>query len=134
MDEEVKKGVIEMQEQLKLKNWAVVGASQDTSKFGYKVYKKLKNKGYNVYPVNPGLEEIDGEKCYHSIYDITDAIDVISLIVNPKIGIGVIEAANEKGIKNVWCQPGAESKELIEKAKAYGIKIIYNECVLVELI
>jgi len=122
-----------MQELLKLKNWAVVGTTKDTSKFGYRVYKKLKNSGYNVYPVNPGLDEIRGEKCYHSLTDMEDNIDVVSLIVNPKIGIEVLEKVNEKGIKNVWCQPGAESQELIDKAKEYGMKIIVNECVLVEL-
>ncbi|OGO76874.1 MAG: CoA-binding protein [Clostridiales bacterium GWB2_37_7] len=123
----------DMKEMLKLKNWAVVGATQDTSKFGYKVYDRLKNKGYNVYPVNPKFDEIEGLTCYHSISDIPDNIDVISLIVNYKIGMEVIDKAKEKGIKNVWCQPGAESKELIEKAIAYGINIIVNECVLVEL-
>ncbi|HYE12540.1 MAG TPA: CoA-binding protein [Patescibacteria group bacterium] len=122
-----------MQELLKLKNWAVVGATDDTSKFGYKVYKKLKISEYNVYPVNPKFDEIEGQKCYSSISDINDPIDVISLIVNAKLGMEVIEKANEKGIKNIWCQPGAESQELIAKAKAYGMKIIYNECVLVEL-
>lgn len=122
-----------MQDLLNMKNWAVVGATEDTSKFGYKVYKKLKNHGYNVYPVNPKFETIEGEKCYHSILDINDSIDVISLIVNSKIGLEVIENASKKGIKNIWCQPGAESQELIENAKAYGMKIIYNECVLVEL-
>jgi predicted CoA-binding protein len=122
-----------MQELLKLKSWAVVGATVDTSKFGYKVYKKLKISDYNVYPVNPKFDEIEGQKCYSSISDIKDHIDVISLIVNAKLGMEVIEKANEKGIKNIWCQPGAESQELIAKAKAYGMKIIYNECVLVEL-
>jgi len=122
-----------VQELLKLKNWAVVGATDDTSKFGYKVYKKLKISEYNVYPVNPKFDEIEGQKCYSSISDINDPIDVISLIVNAKLGMEVIEKANEKGIKNIWCQPGAESQELIAKAKAYGMKIIYNECVLVEL-
>lgn len=122
-----------MQELFQLKNWAVVGTTEDTSKFGYKVYKKLKNHGFNVYPVNPKFDEIEGEKCYHSLTDISDKIDVISLIVNPKIGMEVIEKAKEKGVKHVWCQPGAESQELIEKAKSYGINIIYNECVLVEL-
>jgi uncharacterized protein len=122
-----------MQELLKLKNWAVIGTTKDTSKFGYRVYKKLKSKGYNVYPVNPGLDEIRGEKCYHSVTDIDDVIDVVSLIINPKIGIEVLDQVHEKGIKNVWCQPGAESQELIDKAKGFGMNIIVNECVLTEL-
>lgn len=122
-----------MQELFELKNWAVVGATQDTSKFGYKVFKKLKDKGFQVYPVNPRFDEVEGIQCYHSIMDITEPIDVISMIVNPKVGMEVVEHARDKGIRNMWCQPGAESPELIEKAKSYGINIIYNECVLVEL-
>lgn len=122
-----------MHDLFNLKNWAVVGATQDTSKFGYKVYNKLKRHGFNVFPINPKQDEIEGVKCYKSLRDIEENIDVISLIVNPGIGIEVIDIAKEKGIKNVWCQPGAESKELIEKAQSYGINIIYNECVLVEL-
>ncbi len=122
-----------MPDLFKLKNWAVVGATQDTSKFGYKVFSKLKRHGFNVFPINPKQNEIEGVKCYKSLYDIEENIDVISLIVNPKIGMEIIEITKEKGIKNVWCQPGAESKELIEKAQSYGINIIYNECVLVEL-
>ncbi len=122
-----------MQELFDLKNWAVVGATTDTSKFGYKVFKKLQSRGFHVYPVNPKLEEIEGIKCYASVSEITDPIDVISLIVNPKIGLEVVEKAKEMGIKNIWCQPGAESPELIDKAESYGINIIYHECVLVEL-
>lgn len=124
---------MELQELLELKNWAVVGSTHDTSKWAYKVFHKLKSRGYNVYPVNPKQDEVDGVKCYHSLKDIEASIDVISLIVNPKVGMEVVDQAKEKDIKNIWCQPGAESQELIEKAKAYGINIIYNECVLVEL-
>lgn len=124
---------MDMHELLELKNWAVVGATQDTSKWGYKVFHKLNSRGYNVYPVNRKQDEIDGVKCYHSLRDIEATVDVVSLIVNPMIGMDVLEEAKEKGIKNIWCQPGAESQELIDKAKAYGMNIIYNECVLVEL-
>lgn len=124
---------MDTQELLELKNWAVVGSTHDTSKWAYKVFQKLKSRGYNVYPVNPKQDEVDGVKCYPSLKDIEATIDVVSLIINPKAGIEVVLQAKEKGIKNIWCQPGAESQELIEKAKSYGINIIYNECVLVEL-
>lgn len=121
------------QELLDLNNWAVVGSTHDTSKWAYKVFHKLHSRGYNVFPVNPKQDEVDGVKCYHSLNEIEEPIDVISLIINSKAGLEVVEQAKEKGIKNIWCQPGAESQELIEKAKSYGINIIHNECVLVEL-
>lgn len=124
---------MDLQKLLELKNWAVVGATQDTSKWGYKVFNKLKSRGYNVYPVNVKQDEIDGVKCYHSLKEINADIDVVSLIVNSRVGMGVLEESKEKGIKNIWCQPGAESQDLIAKAESYGMNIIYNECVLVEL-
>lgn len=118
---------------LSLKNWAVVGATQNKSKFGYKVMKRLVDYGYNVYPVNPSYDEIDGLKCYKSLVEINDNIDVVNMIVNPKVGLQSVEEAAHKGIKYMWCQPGAESGELIEKAKEKGLIIAPNCCVLVEL-
>ena len=122
-----------MKDMLSFKNWAVVGATDDKSKFGYKVFMKLKSHGYNVYPVNPKLSEIEGIKCSKSISDIREKIDVVSMIVNPKIGIQLVDEVSGAGIKNMWCQPGAESEELIAKARENGINVIYHECVLVEL-
>jgi len=118
---------------LSLKNWAVVGATQNKAKFGYKVMKRLMDYDYNVYPVNPSYDEIDGLKCYKSLIEIDGHIDVVNMIVNPKLGLQFLEEATQKGIKYIWCQPGAENEELIEKAKEKGLIIAPNSCVLVEL-
>jgi len=64
-------------ESIKLKNWAVVGASDNKDKFGYKIVKVLNDNDYNVFPINPRLEEVDGIKCYNSINDIAEKIDVL---------------------------------------------------------
>jgi predicted CoA-binding protein len=56
-----------MSEMLKLKKWAVVGATNNQEKFGFKIFKALKQAGYDVMPVNPGIEEILGVKCYPSL-------------------------------------------------------------------
>jgi predicted CoA-binding protein len=53
-----------IKEMLEMKTWAVVGASENKEKFGWKIYKKLKDKGYKVFPVSPNYETIDGDKCY----------------------------------------------------------------------
>ncbi|MDU2577412.1 MAG: CoA-binding protein, partial [Veillonella sp.] len=53
-----------IQQALGQKVWAVIGATHKTEKFGYKIYKCLKDHGYEVYPVNPNVAEIDGDKCY----------------------------------------------------------------------
>lgn len=117
---------------VEMKNWAVVGASNNKSKFGYKIVKVLKDKGYNVYPVNPKLESLEGLKCYDSITDIDTDIDVVDMVVNPKIGISVIKEIKEKGIKYVWLQPGTRSKEIKEYANDAGISII-EDCIYATL-
>ncbi|MFZ5351433.1 MAG: CoA-binding protein [Bacillota bacterium] len=118
---------------LSMKNWAVVGATQNTSKFGYRVYKKLKNHNYGVFPVNPQYQDIEGTRCYSHLRDIEERIEAVSMVINPVKGLEMLQEAENKDIKIIWCQPGAESEEIIDFAKSKGIDIIYNECLLVEL-
>lgn len=114
------------------KNWAVVGASTDTSRYGYKIVKKLDRYGYNAIPVTPKYEDIDGIKAYPSVADISDDIDVVVFVVNPHIGMEVLDDCISKGIKRIWLQPGTVSHELINKAEENGIEVL-EACVLVVL-
>ncbi len=112
---------------------AVVGATDNPNKFGYKVFKKLQHEGKIVYAVNPTKETIDGEKVYSKLSDITGPIDAISLIVNPLTGLQVLADAYTKGIRLVWCQPGAESPELIAWCAMNDMACIVDRCVLVDI-
>lgn len=114
------------------KNWVVIGASENSQKYGCKIYKRLKNEGYNVYGVNPGLETIFGEKCYKSVKDIPEKPDVINVVVPPKAAMEVAKEVAESGIKYFWLQPGANTREVIDCAESLGLEVI-NACVLVEL-
>ncbi len=115
------------------KNWAVAGASEDSLKFGHKIYKKLKEKGYNAYPLNPGVQEVLGDKCYAKLADIPVKPDVVNVVVPPKAAIEVAKQAAEAGIEYIWFQPGANKPEVVEEAKKLGLKVIADACVLVEL-
>lgn len=115
------------------KVWAVVGASANTRKFGYKVFKKLYSRGYQVYPVNPNCDEIDGVKCYRSLGDLPQLPGAVSVIVPPAVGLKVLDEAAHIGIKRLWFQPGAESQEIIQKAEDLGLQIVYDNCVLIAL-
>lgn len=114
------------------KIWAVVGATQDESKFGYKIYRKLKDKGYEVYPISPKYDEIDGDKAYKTVLELPVKPDVVNFVVNPKIGMKVLEQCDQLGIKNIWLQPGTVSEELLSVAKEKNINAI-EACVLVEM-
>jgi len=112
--------------------WAVVGATQDQEKFGYKTYKLLKDKGYEVYPVSPKYDEIDGDKAYKTLLDLPVKPDVVNFVVNPKIGLKVVEECDQLGIKNIWLQPGTVSDELLSLANEKNINAI-QACVLKDM-
>lgn len=114
---------------LEMKNWAVVGATDKKNKFGYKIYKKLKKHNYNVYPVNPNLENIDGDKCYADLASIPAKIEVVDMVVNPKIAIKIMKNIKAEGIEYVWLQPGTRSSQIRSFAKNNNINLI-ESCIL----
>lgn len=112
--------------------WAVVGASSNQSKYGYKVYAKLKELNYTVMPVNPNLEAIDGDACYPSVNALPVKPDAVSIIVPPKVTEQVILNCITGGIKKVWMQPGAESSDAIKLCEDNDIQVIHHRCILIE--
>jgi len=103
---------------------ALVGASNDRSKFGNKAVRAYLRQGYRVYPVNPREQSIEGLPAYRSVLDIPEAIDRVTFYVPPQVGLKVIEEVAEKGAREVYLNPGSESAELVEKAKALGLNPI----------
>jgi len=122
-----------IQKMLSEKKWAVVGAHPKAEKYGYKIFKKLLAHDYQVSPVNPVYDEIDGVKTYASLKDIKEEITCINVVVNPERAMAVVKDAIELGIKNIWFQPGAFNEEVIDYAEGAGLNVIYHACVLVEL-
>ncbi|HUK82169.1 MAG TPA: CoA-binding protein [Verrucomicrobiae bacterium] len=104
---------------------AIIGASADRSKFGNKSIHAHLRAGYDVYPVNPKEEIIEGLKCYKTVLDVPAALDRISLYLLPAIGVKVLNDIAKKGCKELWVNPGAESAELIEKAQTLGLNAIF---------
>lgn len=117
---------------LKMKNWAVVGATDKKDRFGYKIVKILAENNYNVYPVSPKLTELEGLKAYDSLSDIEDNIEVVDMVVNPKIGKDIMKEINKLDIKNVWLQPGTRSDEIREYANKHDINIV-ESCIYATL-
>ncbi|MGM0446549.1 MAG: CoA-binding protein [Bacillota bacterium] len=117
---------------LGMKNWAVVGASNKKEKYGYKIVRALADNGYNVFPINPSLDEIDGIKVYEKLSDIEENIDVVDMVVNPQIGKLVMKEINKLGIKYVWLQPGTRSDEIKDYAEENDIKYV-ESCIYATL-
>jgi predicted CoA-binding protein len=122
-----------IKDMLAQKTWAVVGASANTQKYGYKVFKRLIEEGYRAYPVNPNCKDIEGALCYSTLRELPETPGAVSVVIPPKAGLGILEEAAELGIKRLWFQPGAESGEIIDKAGDLGLEIVHDYCVLIEL-
>jgi predicted CoA-binding protein len=100
---------------------AVIGASSDRRKFGNRAVRAYVNEGYTVVPINPHESEVEGIKAYKSVLDVPGTIDMASFYVPPEIGERLLDEIAEKGITEVWLNPGAESERLIRRAKALHI-------------
>lgn len=120
-------------EMLKKDSWAVVGVTEDTDRYGYKIWEILKEHGYRSYGVNPKYEEIKGEKIYRKLSDIDEKIDVVDMVVSPRIGSDILDEASELGIEYIFFQPGSYDDELVEKVETLGFKYLINDCVYATL-
>ena len=115
---------------LQCKNWALVGATSNKGKFGYKIFQVMRNNGL---PVNPGLQEIDDQTCYASLADLPEPVEAVNVVVPPKVALGILEECQRLNISKVWLQPGADTAEVVEKAKELGLQVVYDACIMIEL-
>mgnify|MGYP001150535054 CR=1 FL=1 len=104
---------------------AVIGASGDRSKYGNKAARAFAAQGWEVFPVNPSLSEVEGLVCYPNLAAIPgDRLDRVSFYVPPAVGIGILDQIRDKRVDEVWINPGAESPALLARAEELGIDVI----------
>jgi predicted CoA-binding protein len=103
---------------------AVIGASNNPRKFGNRAVRAYRQQGYTVVPINPHEHEIEGLKAYASVLDVPGPIDMASFYVHPEVGELIIGDVAQKGIPEVWLNPGAESDALIARAEALQLRPI----------
>jgi len=109
---------------------AMAGVSRNPKKFGFAAFKELKEKGMNVIPINPHADEIHGSKVYRDVKSLPDNVGGLIIMTNKQQTAGVIREAKEKGIKHIWIQQMAESKDVLKELEGSGINYITKECIL----
>jgi hypothetical protein len=114
------------------KTFVIAGSFRDETKYAYKILKILIKKSRKVYPINPGMSEVQGLRCYKSISDISSEIDAVSLVTPPAISEQLLKQCLEKHVKIVWFQPGAESEAAIKFCRDNSIKAIHGLCLMLE--
>jgi hypothetical protein len=109
---------------------ALIGVSRNPKKFGYTAFKELKEKGMKIIPVNPSANEILGEKSYSNVTELPGDVKGIIVMTKKDVTASIIREAKEKGIKQIWIQQMADSKEALDELKDTDINFIKGECIL----
>jgi predicted CoA-binding protein len=115
------------------KRVAVTGVSRHPKGHGSNVvYKRLRDRGYEVYPVNPNADEVEGDRCYHDLRSLPDGVDAVVIGTRPEIAEETMRECAEVGIKHVWMHrgPGAGSvsKPAADYGRQQGIAVIDGGC------
>lgn len=114
------------------KTIAVVGLSSNPDKASYRVAMYLRDAGFTIIPVNPTLTEWQGIKAYASVSDIPGPIDIVDIFRRPEDVLPVVTDAIAKKAKVVWMQLGIVNNAAADAARAAGLKVVMDRCLLVE--
>ena len=109
-----------------MKTVVIIGASSNRDKFGNKALRSFARQGYNVIPINPTEAEVEGHKAYASVLDVPGTIDMATIYVPGAIGVQVMDDLAKKGIPEVWLNPGADDRQVVEKARSLGLKTVIH--------
>lgn len=109
---------------------AMIGVSRDPRKFGFAVFRELKEKGMNIIPVNPHAEEIHGTKVFHDISSLPAGVKGLLIMTGKKSTAGVVKEAKEKGFSQIWIQQSSETPEALNELKGTDINVITGQCIL----
>ena len=112
---------------------AVVGLSEKPDRPSYGVAEYMQSHGFRIIPVNPGAKEnILGEKTYASLKEIPEKVDIVDIFRKPEAVPEIVTEAIAIGAKTVWMQDGIVHNAAAEQARAAGLKVVMNKCLLRE--
>ena len=114
------------------KTIAVVGLSSNPMRPSFGVTEYMQGVGYRIIPVNPNETEVLGEKSYARLEDVPEKIDIVNVFRRAEEVPPVVESAIRIGAKAIWMQLGVENEQAAEKARAAGLVVIEDACILVE--
>src|SRR6266478_1712463 len=116
----------------KFKTIAVVGLSSNPMRPSFGVTEYMQGEGYRIIPVNPNETKVLGEKSYARLEDVPEKIEIVNVFRRAEDVPLVVESAIRVGAKVVWMQSGMENETAAEKARAAGMVVIEDACILVE--
>ena len=122
----------EIKQIFSLKNVAVIGMSKHPEKAAHFVPKYLLEQGFNILPINPTSSEILNKKCYSSVTEVDEPIDIVDVFRPSDQVLPFVKEAITMKPKVIWLQQGIHNQEAEELARKEGIKVVFNRCMLAE--
>ncbi len=115
---------------LRSKKIAIVGVSREKSSFSYKIFSALRNKGFQVFPVNPFTDSLHGVVCFKNVNELPETVSRV-LILTPKSETDeVLNQAICKGVRHIWIHRTCETERSLEIAAKHGVSVITGNCIL----
>jgi len=114
------------------KNIAVVGLSPEPGKPSNEVAAYLQRAGFRIIPVNPACQEVLGERCYRTLAEVPDQVDIVDVFRRSEFVPEIVEQAIAKGAKVVWMQEGVINEPAATRAEAAGLAVVMDRCMLKE--
>ena len=115
------------------RTWAVVGCSPDPYRDSNRIALLLQSRGFRVIPVNPNADEILGERCFASVHEIGEPVDVVDVFRRSSEAGAHVDEAIAIGAKAVWLQLGVIDPAAAERARAAGLRVVMDRCPAIEL-
>jgi predicted CoA-binding protein len=103
---------------------AIIGASTDRRKFGNKALRAYARQGFRVIPIHPSAKAVEGFRAYASLRDVPGSIDRVTMYVPAEVGVRLLDDIAAVRPRELWVNPGAESPDLISRARALGLEPI----------
>ena len=114
------------------KKIAVVGLSNNTWRASYGVSRFMQTVGYAITPVNPNETEVLGQKAYPTLDDVPGPIEIVDIFRRSEFVPEIVDAAIRRGAKVIWMQEGVIHEEAAQRARAAGVEVIMDRCILTE--
>ena len=114
------------------KGFAVAGVSRNPQQPANTIFRRLRDTGYPVFPINPNAEEVEGTRCFPDLASIGQPVDRVVIVTHPRAALNVVRQCAEQGVRQVWFHrsfgPGSVSREAIAECEARGITHIDGGC------
>ena len=110
---------------------AVLGASNDPAKYGNIIVKNLLRHGYTVLPVHPSEPTIAGLPAHARVADIGGRLDIVNVVVPPKVTLRLIDELDAPQFDTLWLQPGSFDDAVVAAANAKFSRVVVGDCIMV---